>query len=296
MKYRLIDEEKAHHPVSRLARALSVTRAAYYPSRSRPASRRSLEDADLKELIEKIYKDSRNLYGAPKIHKELAIVHGVHVGKKRIARLMRELGIVGVSKRRSARTRRSPGPEIAAAPDLVRRRFHASAPNELWVADITYIETWEGFLSLAAVMDVFTKRIVGWSMRDDLKAEIVVAALGMAATLRRPGPGLVHHSDRGGQYRSLALGKTLRDAGIMQSMGSVGDAYDNAMAGSFMSTIKSELVRRHTFKTRDQARLAVFSYIEGFYNLHRRHSAIGYLSPIEYETMLEQEGRTAVAV
>ena len=296
MKYRLIDEEKARHPVSRLARALSVTRAAYYASRSRPASRRSLEDAHLKELIEKIYEDSRRLYGAPKVHMALKLGHGIHVGQKRVARLMRELDLVGVSKKRSTRKRINPGPEAAAAPDLVKRRFKASAPNELWVADITYIETWEGFLFLAAVMDVFTKRIVGWSMRDDLRAEIVVDALGMAATLRRPGPGLVHHSDRGGQYRSLALGKTLRDAGIMQSMGSVVDAYDNAMAESFMSTIKSELVRRHTFKTRDQARLAVFSYIEGFYNPHRRHSAIGYLSPVEYETMLEQQTQTVIAV
>jgi len=296
MKYRLIDEEKACHPVSRLARALGITRAAYYAWSSRPASPRSLEDARLKELIEQIHQGSRRLYGAPKIYMELRLEHGVFVGRKRVARLMRELDLVGVSKKRSTRKRINPGPEAAAAPDLVKRKFKASAPNELWVADITYIETWEGFLFLAAVMDVFTKRIVGWSMRDDLKAEIVVDALGMAATLRRPGPGLVHHSDRGGQYRSLALGKTLRDTGIMQSMGSRGDAYDNAMAESFMSTIKSELVRRHTFKTRDQARLAVFSYIEGFYNPHRRHSAIGYLSPLEYETMLGQEAQTAVAV
>jgi len=296
MKYRLIDEEKASHRVSRLCRALNITRAAYYASRTRPPSVRSLEDARLKELIERIHEDSRRLYGAPKIYMELRLEHGVFVGKKRVARLMRELDLVGVSKKRSTRKRINPRPEADAAPDLVKRRFKASAPNELWVADITYIETWEGFLFLAAVMDVFTKRIVGWSMRDDLKAEIVVDALGMAATLRRPGPGLVHHSDRGGQYRSLALGKTLRDTGIMQSMGSRGDAYDNAMAESFMSTIKSELVRRHTFKTRDQARLAVFSYIEGFYNPHRRHSAIGYLSPLEYETMLEQEAQTAVAV
>lgn len=296
MKYRLIDEEKACHPVSRLARTLNITRAGYYAWSTRPASPRSLEDARLKELIEQIYEDSRRLYGAPKIHMELKLVHGVFVSRKRVARLMRELDLVGVSKKRSTRKRRNPGPEADAAPDLVKRRFKASAPNELWVADITYIETWEGFLFLAAVMDVFTKRIVGWSMRDDLKAEIVVDALGMAATLRRPGPGLVHHSDRGGQYRSLALGKTLRETGIMQSMGSRGDAYDNAMAESFMSTIKSELVRRHTFKTRDQARLAVFSYIEGFYNPHRRHSAIGYLSPLEYETMLEEQAQAAVAV
>jgi putative transposase len=296
MKYRLIDEEKAHHPVSRLASALNVTRAAYYAARSRPASRRSLQDAQLKALIAEIYTDSHELYGAPKIRMELKLAHGVLVGQKRIARLMRELDIVGVSKRRSTRRRRNPAAEIAAAPDLVRRRFAAAAPNELWVADITYIETWEGFLFLACVMDLCTKRIVGWSMRDDLKAEIVIDALGMATTRQRPGPGLVHHSDRGGQYRSLALGRTLRDSQIMQSMGSRGDAYDNAAAESFMSTIKSELVRRNTFKTRDAARLAIFSYIEGFYNPHRRHSALGYLSPIEYEILFAENAQAAAAV
>lgn len=296
MKYRLIDEEKAHHPVSRLCRALGVTRAAYYASRSRPASRRALEDAHLKELIEKVFEDSRRLYGAPKVHMALKLGHGVHTGQKRVARLMRELGLVGVSKREGRRRKAKFSPEAAAAPDLVHRRFRADSPNELWVADITYIETWEGYLFLACVMDMCTKRIVGWSMRDDIKAEIVVDALGMATTRQRPDPGLVHHSDRGGQYRSLALGRTLRDSGIMQSMGSRGDAYDNAAAESFMSTIKTELVRRNTFKTRDQARLAIFSYIEGFYNPHRRHSALGYLSPIEYETMLAENAQAAVAV
>lgn len=151
-----------------------------------------------------------------------------------------------------------------------------------------------GWLFLAAVMDIFTKRIVGWSMRDDLKADIVIDALGMAATMRRPGPGLVHHSDRGGQYRSLAFGKTLRDSGIMASMGSRGDAYDNAAAESMMATIKTELVNRWRFKTKDEARLALFRYIEGFYNPLRRHSALGYKSPAEYERMFEEAPLEAV--
>lgn len=197
MKYRLIDEEKAHHPVSRLCRALGVTRAAYYASRSRPASRRALEDAHLKELIETVFEDSRRLYGAPKVHMALKLGHGVHTGQKRVARLMRELGLVGVSKREGRRRKAKLSPEAAAAPDLVHRRFRADSPNELWVADITYIETWEGYLFLACVMDMCTKRIVGWSMRDDIKAEIVVDALSMATTRQRPEPGLVHHSDRG---------------------------------------------------------------------------------------------------
>ena len=220
----------------------------------------------------------------------------MHVGRKRVARLMRELGIVGVSRRGRRRVLRSAA-ETAAAPDLVRRRFTATARDELWVADITYIPTWEGWLFLAAIMDICTKRIVGWSMRDDLKADLVVDALGMAVTMRRPETGLTHHSDRGGQYRSLALGRTLRDSGIMASMGSRGDAYDYAAAESFMATIKTELVHRQRFKTRDAARLAVFRYIEGFYNPHRRHSALGYLSPVEYEKMLDdREACVASAV
>jgi transposase InsO family protein len=200
---------------------------------------------------------------------------------------MVELDLEGVS-RRGRRRSRSAEAETPAAPDLVRRQFTAAAPNELWIADITYVPTWEGWLFLAVVVDACSRRVCGWSMRDDLKAELVVDALGMATTRRRPGPGLIHHSDRGGQYRSLAFGRTLRDSGILASMGSRGDAYDNAAAESFMASIKTELVKRNTFKTRDEARLAVFSYIEAFYNPQRRHSALGYLSPIEYEKMLKE--------
>ena len=176
---------------------------------------------------------------------------------------------------------------MPAAPDLVRRRFSARAPNELWIADITYVPTWEGWLFLAVVVDACSRRVCGWSMRDDLKADLVVDAPGMATTRRHPGPGLIHHSDRGGQYRSLAFGRTLRDSGILASMGSRGDAFDNAACKSFMASIKTELVKRQTFRTRDEARLAVFSYIKAFHNPQRRHSALGYLSPIEYEKILK---------
>jgi len=288
MRFQLIDEESAHHPVSRLARAVGVTAQGYYAWRKRPVSSRRLEDSSLKEKISQIHKKTFGIYGAPRIHAELREAHSVRIGKKRVARLMGELGLQGVS-RRGKRRRRKLSPESPAAPDLVRRNFVASGPNQLWVADITYIPTWEGWLFLAAVMDIYTKRIVGWSMRDDLKADSVIDALGMAATMRNPGPGLIHHSDRGGQYRSLAFGKTLRDSGIMASMGSRGDAYDNAAAESVMATIKTELVHRNRFKTKDEARLAVFSYIEGFYNPLRRHSALGYMSPVEYERMLEDQ-------
>lgn len=287
MKFRLIDEERAHHPVSRLARAVGVTAQGSCAWRKRKPSNRRSFDLQIKAMIREIHKTSFGIYGVPRIHAELADAHGIKVGRKRIAHLMGEPGLEGVSRRGKRRKKKFTA-ETAAAPDLVKRNFVAIGPNELWVADITYIQTWEGWLFLAAVMDIYTKRIVGWSMRDDLKADIVIDAMGMAATMRKPGPGLVHHSDRGGQYRSLAFGKALRDSGIMASMGSRGDAYDNAAAESVMATIKTELVHRTRFKTKDEARLAVFRYIEGFYNPHRRHSSLGYLSPVEYERMLEE--------
>jgi putative transposase len=293
MKYRLIEEEKSCHAVSRLARVLGVTRAGYHAWRKRPPSKRSQQDQRLKLRIAAIHEASHGIYGAPRVHAELRAVDGLGIARKRVARLMRELGIEGVSRRGKRRVRRAEA-EAPAAPDLVRRRFSASKPNELWVADITYVPTWEGWLFLAAVVDAHSRFCCGWSMRDDLRADLVVDALGMATTRRRPQPGLVHHSDRGGQYRSLALGRTLRESGILPSMGSPGDAYDNAAAESFMATIKTELVNRQRFKRRDDARLAVFSYIEGFYNPLRRHSALGYRSPAEYEKMMN-ENRHALA-
>jgi len=295
MKYALIAEEKTRHPVSRLAGVLDVSRTGYHAWEKRPVSATRTEDEQLNVRIKEIHTASFGIYGAPRVHAELADAYGINVGKKRVARLMRELGIQGVSRRGKRRARKSTTAEAQAAPDLVRREFKATRPNELWVADITYIPTWEGWLFLAAIIDVCTKRCCGWSMRNDLTADLVVDALGMAVTLRRPGPGTVHHSDRGSQYRSLAIGKTLKESGIMASMGSKGYAFDNAAAESFMATIKTELIYRNRFKTKDEARLAVFKYIEGFYNPTRRHSALGYKSPAEYEKMLMATGQTAAA-
>ena len=282
MKYRLIDAEKPHHAVSRLARALGVSRSGYHAWRRRKPSAHSLADAALRERIEAIHESSRGVYGAPRVHAELALGHGVHVGRKRVARLMREANLAGASRCRRRRTapRGKPAP---AAPDRVRRVFTATAPDELWVADITYVPTWEGWLFLAVVIDAFSRRCVGWSMRSDLQADLVVDALGMAVTRRRPEPGVVHHSDRGSQYASLAFGATLRESGVLASMGSRGDAYDNAAAESFMATIKKELIYRRTFKSRNAARLAIFDYIECFYNPVRRHSTLGNISPADYE-------------
>ena len=294
MKYALIAEEKTRHPVSRLAGVLDVSRTGYHAWEKRPVSATRTEDEQLKVRIKEIHTASFGIYGAPRVHAELADGYGIHIGRKRVARLMREMGIQGVSRRGKRKVKKSAS-EMSTAPDLVRRNFTATRPNELWVADITYIPTWEGWLFLAAVVDVCTRRCCGWSMRNDLTADLVVDALGMAVTLRKPEPGTIHHSDRGSQYGSLAIGRTLRDSGIMRSMGSKGDAYDNAAAESFMATIKTELVYRNRFKTKDEARLAVFRYIEGFYNPVRRHSSLGQKSPAEYERILKETEETAAA-
>ena len=295
MRFTLIDEEKSHHGISRMCRVLGVTAAGYHAWRNRPKSARAVEDEYLKDRIAFHHEESRGTYGAPRLFDDLAD-EGINVSRKRIARLMRELDIAGVSGREGKkRKKRSAMPETDAVKDLVRRDFTADEPDQVWFADITYIFTWEGWLFLAVVMDACTKRIVGWSMRDDIKSDIVVDALGMGTTLRKPDAGLVHHSDRGAQYRSLAFGKSLRDSGILASMGETGVPHDNAVTESVMATIKKECVHRRTFKTRDQARFEVFRYIEGFYNQHRRHSSLGNLSPAEFERRLEQRRPRAAA-
>jgi putative transposase len=293
MTFRLIEAEKAEHQVSRLCRVLGVSRVGFYAWRRRPPSARALRDAELERLIAAVFAESRETYGAPRVHAELR-ARGVRVGKKRIARLMRQLEVEGVSRRGKRRRTTTPDP-AAPAPDLVKRRFAAERPDQLWLADITYLPTYEGWLFLAVVMDVCSRKIVGWAMREDLKAELVVDALGMAVARRRPKPGLVHHSDRGSQYTSLAFGRTLRESGLVASMGRRGDAYDNAPVESVISTIKNELVNRSRFTTRDQARLAVFDYIETFYNPRRLHSSLGNRSPDDYERSKLNPETAAVA-
>jgi putative transposase len=282
MTFRLIEAEKAHHAVSLLCRVLGVSRAGFYAWTKRPASQRARQDAELTEQILKVHTRSRGTYGAPRVHAELRLDHGVQVGRKRVARLMRSAGLVGCHRRRGrGLTRRDP--QAAPAPDLVNRQFMADAPDRVWTADITYIPTWSGWLYLAVVLDVFSRRVVGWAMADHLRTELVIDALDMAVWNRRPAAGLVHHSDQGCQYTSLAFGRQLREAGLVASMGSVGDCYDNAVTESFFATLECELLDRHRFRTHTQARMAVFDYLEGFYNPRRRHSALGYLSPADYE-------------
>ena len=295
MTFQLIGQERAHHAVSRLCSVLNVTRQGYWAWRKRPASRRRLEDERLKQRILEAWKSSDQTYGAARLHAELRLGDGLQVGKKRIARLMRELEIHGVSRRRGRVRTTMPDKRAVPAPDLVQREFSASRHNETWVADITYVPTYEGWLFLAAVIDLYSRKIVGWSMRDDLEAPLVVDAISMAIARRRPAAGLIHHSDRGSQGTSIAMGRTLRDSQIMVSMGSKGDPWDNASAESCISTIKNELVKRRTFATRDQARLALFRYIEAFYNPSRRHSSLAMLSPDDYEHRYWEDNAAAAA-
>jgi putative transposase len=280
--FRFVERERAHYKVATMCRVLGVSTSGYYAWRSRPASPRALADAVLTEVIRQIHTGSRLTYGAPRIHAELRDDHRLFCSQKRVARLMAQAGIQGVHRRRRVKTTRRDD-QAAPAPDLLDRDFTAVAPDRKWVADITYVPTWAGFLYLAAVIDCFSRRVVGWSMRDDLTTRGVLDALEMAIHNRRPIHGLVHHSDRGTQYTSYAFGKRCQRAGIVPSMGSVGDAYDNAVAESFFATLECELIDRETFRTRTEGRMAVFDFIEGFYNPKRRHSAVGQLSPAEYE-------------
>jgi putative transposase len=288
MTFRLIDKERAHHAVSRLCLVLDVTPQGYYAWKRRRPSAQACADEQLKGTVWTVWRSSREIYGAPRVHAELRLAHGIRVGRKRVARLMRELHISGVSRRRGATRTTVADGRTAPAPDRINRRFAADRPDAVWVADITYIPTYESWLFLACVMDLYSRKIVGWSMRQDLTAGLVVDAVSMAIARRHPDPGLIHHTDRGAQYTSIAMGKTLRDARILPSMGSVGDPWDNAAAESCISTIKNELVRGRSYATRDQARLAVFDYIEAFYNPLRRHSSCAQHSPDEYEKIYHQ--------
>lgn len=271
--------KQADYPVSRLCRLLGVSRSGFYEWRDRPVSKRARVDAELTEVIKRCHLRSRGTYGRPRIFKDLTDL-GYRVGRKRVARLMRQAALQGVSRRKGPRTtRRGAG---SAAPDLVKRAFTADRPDQLWVADVTYVPTWSGFLYLAVIIDVWSRRVVGWSMATHLRKELVMQALNMATTLRQP-KAVIHHSDQGSQYTSLAFGKRCEALGVRQSMGSVGDCFDNALAESFFASLECELIDRSAFQNRADAQLAVFDYIEGWYNPHRRHSALGLLSPINFE-------------
>ena len=263
-----------------MCRLFAVSSSGYYAWNARAPSARSLRDAELTARVRHYHARSRGAYGAPNIHVDLR-EEGIFVGKKRVARLMKADGLRGVCRRKWVTTTTRDADAQPSA-DLVQRQFAAEAPNRLWVADITYIPTWAGFLFLAVVLDAFSRKIVGWAMAEHLRTELVLAALNMALGQRRPRE-VVHHSDHGTQYTSIAFGLRCKEAGVRPSMGSVGDAYDNAMCESFFATLECELLDRRRFATKAEARIAVFEFIEGWYNPTRRHSGLGRVSPIEFE-------------
>ena len=273
---------RACWPIATMARLFGVSTSGYYGWLIREPSRRICSDAQLLARIRTLHASSRGTYGAPRIHAQLAR-EGVHVGRKRVARLMRMAGLCGTSRGRRPRTTR-PRAGARRAPDLVRRHFSADAVNVLWVADATCVPTDEGFLYLAVVLDVFSRRVVGWAMSNHLYTELMLRALDMALQQRRH-EGVILHSDQGCQYTSIAFGRRCRDAGVQPSMGTAGDAYDNAMCESFFGTLEAELPGREHFATHEQARRRIFSFLESWYNIRRLHSSIGYCSPLAFENL-----------
>jgi putative transposase len=279
---------QAAFPVCVMARVLGVSRAGYYAWLQRPASSHAQTDAALLKRIRTVHATSRETYGSPRVHAELQAGGEMH-GRKWIARLMRDAGLAGASRRRHGPVTTRRDKDARPAPDLVDRKFTAKGPNQLWVADITFVPTAAGFLYLAVVLDAWSRRIVGWSMANHLRAELVVDALQMAIGQRRPAADVIHHSDQGSQYTSLAFGARCKEAGVRPSVGSVADAYDNAMCESFFATLECELLDRRRFASQVEARVACFSFIEGWYNPVRLHSALGYRSPIRYERDMQAE-------
>ena len=282
MRFRFIEDRRADYPVRILCDVLGVSPAGYYAWRSRPQSRRSVANRDLVDDIKRVHLDNRGRYGSPRIHAELK-AQGRGVGRGRIERLMRRHGIRAIMARpRRVRTTDSRH-DFPIAPNLLERNFTAVAPNRIWLADITYVETDQGWLYLATVMDLYSRKIVGWAMADHLRAELPLAALKMAISVQRPGAGLIHHSDRGVQYASVDYRKVMHSAGFRASMSRKGDCYDNAPMESFFHTLKTELVHHRDYQTRADAQRDIFAFIEGFYNRTRLHSAVGYIAPIEME-------------
>lgn len=276
-----------------MCRVLQVSTSGYYDWQRRLPSKRAADNAVLRERIRQLHAESDATYGMPRVHAQLRS-QGCMISRKRVARLMRVHGIRGVSRRRgfcvtTVRDRRE-----RPAPDLVNRRFHADAPNQLWVADMTYVPTWTGFLYLAIVLDAFSRKVVGWSMGENMTADLVISALNMALHTRKP-EAVIHHSDQGSQYTSLAFGQRCREMGVRPSMGTVGDAYDNAMAESFFGTLECELIDRRSWKSKSEARAALFTWIESWYNPRRLHSSLGYLSPNEFERTSKASTRHPVS-
>jgi putative transposase len=285
-----VNANQAKVAVQRMCRVLQISPSGYYAWLDRAPSKRSIDDAVLVERIRAIHAESDATYGMPRVRAEL-IDQGVKVNGKRVARLMRANAIRGVSRRRGFVVTTQRDQRQRPAPDLVKREFKADAANQLWVADMTYVPTWAGFIYLAIVLDVWSRRVVGWAIGEQMTAELVLTALNMALQQRRP-DGVIHHSDQGSQYTSIAFGERCKKMGVRPSMGTVGDAYDNAMAESFFATLECELIDRRSWQTKTEARLALFSYIEGWYNPRRRHSALGQTSPANFERKRNDKTRS----
>jgi putative transposase len=290
--YQLIKTNQAQFPTRALCETLEVSHSGYYDWVNRKPSPREQANAQLTQQIVEVYAMSDSTYGRIRIAKELAD-QGLIVNHKRIGRLMRVAQIKGVSRRRSYVVTTTRNKRERAAPDLVQRQFKATSINQLYVADMTYIPTWAGFLYLAVVLDVFSRKVVGWAFGERMTADLVISALNMALIIRKP-EQVIHHSDQGSQYTSVEFGKRCKEMGVRPSMGSVGDAYDNAMAESFFASLECELIDRRSWKNKTEARLAVFTWIEAWYNPKRRHSGLGYLSPNNFERKLTQENQTTV--
>jgi putative transposase len=281
VRYVFIAAEKATFPVSVMCSVLEVSRSGYYAWCGRSPSARVQRDRELTAEIRSIHEISERRYGSPRIHEELA-ANDTHVGRKRVARLMHEDGISARAKRRFVKTTDS-NHDLAIAPNLIKRNFYSSAPNKVWVGDITYLDTRQGWLYLAVLIDLFSRRVVGWAMSESIDTALVMSALNMAVVQRSPARDLIVHSDRGSQYASHEHRKVLRGMGVKCSMSRKGDCWDNAVAESFFASLRKELTNRVTFLTRDAARSQIFEYIEAFYNRARRHSTINYQSPVNFE-------------
>ncbi len=281
MRFAFIDVEKANHAVGTLCRVLQVSRSGFYVWQSRPESARAVRDRQLSAKIRVFHAQSKGRYGSPMIHRDLRD-DGERVGRKRVARLMRQENLAGRRKRRFRRTTNSEH-KLPVAPNLLERRFDAAVRDQVWAADITYIRTWEGWLYLAVVIDLYSRRVVGWSVANHMRTELPLTALQKALLRRRPAAGLLHHSDRGSQYAAEAYRRLLASHGVIQSMSRKGNCWDNAVVESFFSTLKEELIYRGAWATRRAAELSIADYIDNYYNCYRRHSTNGYVSPMKYE-------------
>ena len=281
MRYLCIDYRRIQYPIAMMCRVLKVSRSGYYAWRTRPESARAKTDRELTRVIKRVHAQSRGVYGSPKVRADLE-AEGYQYGRHKVARLMRNAGLRGCPKRRFRVTTKR-DPKHGVAKNLLKQDFHSKAPNQYWASDITYISTQQGWLYLAVIMDLYSRRIVGWSMSHRIGRHIVMDALAMAIKDRQPGDGLTHHSDRGSQYTSDDFRDELQKHGIVCSMSGRGNCYDNAVVESFFGLMKRERVNRVRYRTRDEAKADLFDYIECFYNRKRRHGYIGNISPAEFE-------------